>query len=300
MTDREKKLAGAVAAAGVLWGLLGGLERYRTAVDANESQAVAAATALEDAEFDVARGELAAERVAAWAKRSLPTDRDVAKSLYQDWVRQQLSAAGLAIEQLSDKTLNRTTPHYAELSLEARASGTLEQLSAFLYQFYAAPHLHRIGAATITAADNGAKLNVVLGIDAMILPESTQTEELSKAEGPKLALSEDEFRTSLTSRNLFAPHAPAAVAADAGEAGAARISGLVSDGAGGYHLWISTENPNRTRKFKKGDEVKFGSFTGKLVDLDARHAVFETDKGQVEVRLDQTLSEAKPVEAAAS
>jgi hypothetical protein len=299
MTHREKILAGAVAATGVLWGAMKGVDRYRTAVTANESLAYKAEESLGDAEFAVERGERAKRRLIDWSKRSLPTDRDVAESLYQDWVRAQLAAAGLTVEALADKSLNRRTPHYGELSLEARAAGTLDQLTDFLYKFYAGPHLHRISAATITPAENGAKLTAVLGIDALILPESPRKSELASGEEQKLPKTVDEFKTALTSRNIFAPHTPAAN--DAGAlANGAWVSSIMSDGNGGWHLWIKSGEPPKTRKFKQGDKLEYGTFTGTLVELDNRRAVIETANGRVEVRLGQNLGQATPVEDAST
>ncbi len=299
MTQREKVLMGAVAASAVLWAGTGALARYRTAVDRNEGIAAKAATELDDAEFAVMRGEKAKRRLIDWAKRSMPIDPNVAKSRYQDWVRKELAAAGLTIESLADRTLNRRTTHYGELSLEARASGTLDQLTDFLYKFYAAPHLHRISAATVTPSENGAKLAVVLGVDALILPDSDRKTDLPKGDELKLPHTKDAFKTSLTGRNVFAPHTPGA---DPGatQASAARISMIVSDGDDGYHLWIHVASPEKTHKFEVGDKVEFGSFSGELIELDLDHAVFKTKDGRFEVRRGQNLGEVKKIEEEAT
>jgi hypothetical protein len=296
MTQREKMLAGAVAAVGVLWGGMRGLDRYRTAVDRNEGIASKAKNDLDDAEFAVQRGMKAKQRLIEWGKRSLPTDRDVAESLYQDWIRKELAAAGLTIEQVTDKTLNRRAAHYGELSVEARANGTLEQFSNFLYKFYAAPHLHRLSAATLTPSENGAKLAIVLGIDALILAEGPRKAELSTEAEQKLPATQEEFKTHLVSRNVFAPHTPGDP--NAGQAGGAEASTIVSDGDGGYHLWVHTESPDKTHKFKVGDKVEFAGFKGTLVAIDGEQlvATFEKSDGKVEVRLGQKLSDGKKLE----
>jgi hypothetical protein len=299
MTQREKVLAGAVAASAVLWVGMGALERYRTAVSRNENIAAKASTELDDAEFAVMRGEKAKRRLIEWSKRSLPTEPEVAKSLYQDWVRKELARAGLTIESLTDRAVNRRTKHYGELSLEAKTSGTLEQLTNFLYKFYAAPHLHRISTTTITPSENGAKLAVVLGVDALILPESDRKNELAKGDEQKLPHTQEAFKTSLTGRNVFAPHTPAA---DPGatQASAARISMIVSDGEGSYHLWIRVDSPEKTHKFEVGDKVEFGSFSGELVEIDLEHVVFKTKDGRYEVRRGQNLGEVKKIEEEAA
>jgi hypothetical protein len=294
MTRREKMLAGAVAGTAVLWGAMRGVERYRVAVARNEDAARIAANSLDDAEFAVQRGERAKRRLIAWGDRSLPSDPDVAKSLYQDWVRTTLAGAGLKEVQVTDKTFNRRNPNYSEISLEAKGSGKMEELVAFLYKFYAAPHLHRISAATVVPSENGEKLAIALTIDALTLPDSKRTNQLAKGDEQKLPQSQDAFRASLAGRNLFKPHTPGADP-NAGLAGGARFSGI-SNGESGYILWITTETPAKTRRYKIGDKLEYGSFTGKLVELDRRRAVFETASGRVEVLLDHTLGEAKPVE----
>lgn len=294
MTRREKMLAGAVAGTALLWGAMRGVERYRTAVVRNEDTARIAANELDDAEFAIQRGEMAKRRLIAWGDRSLPTEPEVAKSLYQDWVRTTLAAAGLQELQVTDKTFNRRNVNYSEISLEAKGSGTMEQLVNFLYKFYAAPHLHRISAATVVPSENGAKLAIAFTIDALTLPDSKRTNELAKGPEQKLPQAEDAFSTSLASRNVFKPHMPGSDP-NAGLAGGARFSGI-SNGDNGYILWITTENPAKTRRFRIGDKVEYGSFTGTLVELDRRRAVFDTANGRVEVLLDHTLGEAKPVE----
>jgi hypothetical protein len=292
VTHREKVLAGAVAGSVALWVGMQGLGAYRRAVTAADQLQATAERELEDAEFAVARGQNAKDRLIAWAKRSLPTDREVAKSLYQDWVRAQLTAAGLTIESLADRPITRRERHFGELSLEARAAGTLEQLTDFLYKFYAAPHLHRIASATLTPSENGAKISALIGIDALILSDADRKTEL--ATGPEQALPRplEEFKTSLTARNVFAPHTPGA-GPDAGAAGGARFATAVSDGQGGYHMWISTEA--NTRKFKPGDKIEYGTFSGTLLEVDLRHAVIETANGKMEVRAGKTLGEATKV-----
>ncbi len=229
MTRREKYLAGAVVGAAALWAGLSGLGKYRSAVDASVRLQSQAHQKLDDAEFAVMRGEKAKRQLIEWAKRSLPTDRDVAKSLYQDWVRTQLTSAGLTVEQVTDKPITRRETHFGELSVEARASGTLDQMADFLYKFYTAPHLHRISPATITPSENGSKLSAVLGIESLILSDSTRKAELATREEQKLPHSLEEFKASLTSRNVFAPHTPGA-GPDAGQAGGAKFTAAVSDG----------------------------------------------------------------------
>jgi hypothetical protein len=295
MTSREKRLAGAVAAVGLLWGGMKGVDRYRSALEANQTQERQAVDALDDAEFAEARGERAKRRLIDWGKRSLPTDRDVAKSLYHDWLRKELTAAGLTVEQLADKPLGRANPSYGELAVDIRAVGTLEQLTNFLYKFYSTPHLHRISTATVTASEAGAKLTAALGIDALILTESTRKDALAEGEALPLPQPLEDIRTSLVSRNVFAPHT--GKPADSGDEASKAFVRMFIYGDGGYMMQVKIDEPAKTRYFRQGERIEFGKFAGEVVEIDISHAVIKTDSGVVEVRIGQNLGEATPVPA---
>jgi hypothetical protein len=302
MTTREKTLVGAVATAGVLWFGTQGLSRYRDAVDRNAGVQIEAEQALSEANVALERGLNARRQLNKWIGQSLPADRDVAKALYQDWLRGQLTTAGLEVTQLTDKSTSSRNPQFIELSEEIRASGTLAQVIDFLYRFYSAPHLHQIASASITAADGGQKLNLTLTASALILPDCKRTDKLAEGEPQKLPSSLEEFRDRLMARNLFVAYQPKAGAgAEAGDDKAAqsKVTGFSYESEG-WRLWVTTKNPDEVRYFHRGDEIEFGKVKGKVVELDARRAVIETEKGRLEVRLGQTLSEATPVEAPAA
>ena len=295
MTQREQRLAIAVAAAGVVWFGLKGVDRYRAAVASNDARQRSAAAELEDAEFAEARGERARRQLNQWRERSLPADRDIAKSLYHDWLRTELAAAGLAVEQLAEKPAGRSNPHYGELADDVRATGTLAQLVDFLYKFYSAPHLHRINSAAITASDAGAKLTAALVVEGLVLPGADRFDQLAEAEPQSLPQPLDELRTSLVDRNIFAPHAGKSGASSGDDEASRAFVRMFTYGEGGWAMTIRVDNPDRVRHFHAGDSIAFGKFTGDVVEIDGRRAVIKTDDGLVEVRLGQHLGEATPL-----
>jgi hypothetical protein len=54
------------------------------------------------------------------------------------------------------------------------------------------------------------------------------------------------------------------------------------------------------RHFQQGDEIEIGKIKGKVIELDGRRAVIETEKGRLEIRLGQNFGEATPLEAPAA
>lgn len=304
MTQREKLLLGAVAAAAALWFGTQGLTRYRELIDRNTSLELEAERALVDAQTAEFRGKKARTKLNQWLSQSLPTNREVAESLYQDWLRGQLTAAGLEVTELTDKSGRNPSAQFAEVSLQTTAAGTLAQTADFLYRFYTAPHLHRIASATITPTDGGQKLRLVFTASALILPDAKRTDRLSAGEPPKLPKPMEAYRDALVERNLFAAHVPKADGAGEGkdEAAAGAVVTAMYYGLGGWQMDVRKKDASDVLHFHQGDAIDIGKVKGKIVDIDGdqRRAIIETDKGRLEVRLGQNLGEATPVEAPAA
>jgi hypothetical protein len=296
-------LTGAVATAGVLWFGTQGLNRYRDAVERNTNQQIEAEQALSEANTAVLRGQNARRQLNKWVSQSLPSNREVAKSLYQDWLRSQLTGAGLEVTGLSDKSANSRNPQYTELATEVRATGTLAQLADFLYRFYTAPHLHRISNATITPEDGGKKLSAALTISALILPDAKRTDKLAEGEAQNLGGKMEEFRDRLVGRNLFAAYSPKAdgqaQAQKDEEAAKTKVTGFLY-GLEGWIMSVRTEGSGDIQYFKTGDKIEFGKVKGSVVSVEDRRAVIETDSGRLEIRLDQNFSQAVPLPAPAA
>ncbi|MCC6491430.1 MAG: hypothetical protein IT424_00225 [Pirellulales bacterium] len=304
MTQREKMLGGAVATVGLLWFGTQGLIRYRSAMERNVNQQIEAERALSEAKAAINRGQHARRQLHKWALRSLPTDAEIAESLYQDWLRGQLTDAGLQVTQLNDRTGNDRNSQFGELSFEIRCEGPLADLAKFLYQFYSAAHLHRISSATITGGDGGQKLAISMTVDAMILPTCQRTDRLAEGQQQTLPASLDEYRSRIVDRNLFAAYAPKPADGAGGgmsdaAAAAAKITGMTY-GLGGWIMSVHAGESTDLQFFQQGDSLEFGSFKGKVVEIDGRRAIVETEKGRMEVRLGQSFAEATALQAPAA
>lgn len=298
MTSRERTLIGAVAAAGALWFGSQGLTRYREAVARNQNVQTAAEAALSEGRVAQLRGQRARKMLSDWRNQSLPTDQQVAESLYQDWLRAQATGAGMAVTQLTDKSGATRNPQFGEAAVESRADGTLAQLANFLYRFYTAPHLHRISNASITAADGGQKLSLVITATALILPDSRQSDALADGEPQPIdgVKSLEEIRQRLVDRNLFVAHTPKSQVAVTTDGGAAEaIFSATYYGLDGWQMGVRNKTSGSVAYYKKGDAVAFGEMKGKVVEIEARRVVIETGKGRVELLWGQNFSEATPL-----
>lgn len=299
MNRRERRLAAIVVGTIALWLGNQGLQNYQAAVNENLSLQREAVEALADTQVELARGRRARRELNEWRGASLPTNRDLARSLYQDWLRTELLEAGLQITNLSDNSGVATEEDIAELSFVVRAKGNLDTLVAFLSRFYHANHLQRISAASVVVGEDGEQLDVQLTVDALILADATRSDQLPETTTP---LNKEELEAAIAAivpRNIFSPYKPPAKpeesVAEAAEPAdnAAERARLTSStyGGGGWRITLREEDAAPTY-YRVGDALEVGQFSGQITEIDRRRIVVETAEGPYEVRLGQKLSDA--------
>ncbi len=303
MSDREKKLALLVGAAVLLWGANVGWGEYQTALQRNENEQFAAAQELSDAKTATLRGRRAQSKLRKWSKQSLPTDHDFATSLYQDWLRAQLTKAGLSVKSLGVTTPQSRSDSYQEFAFNVSATGKLAQLTDFLYDFYQSKHLHRISQTTLTPSDDGDSLTIALTVDALALPDADRAEQLAEGTLETLMQSLDEYKEVIGERNVFAKYerkssAPAGPPRPPGsdEATKATFSGI-HYGEDGWLMLVRMKESGKLYYFREGDEISIGQFRGTVEELDGdrRRAVVSTGRRRMQIFFGKTLAEAIPM-----
>ena len=311
MSQREKILAGMVAAMVLLWGATEGLARYRTALDRNEQEALDVQQELSRARTASLRGRRAERLVRDWERQSLPTNLDIAKSLYQDWLRTELDESLMIVKELREHSPRTSRKHYRQATFIATAQGSLEKLTDFLYRFYQSPHLHRISSATITPTSSRKSLTVTLTIDALSLPGCPRKDTLAEGSSEMFADSLETIEGELVSRNIFMAYEPpkppeppqdtleAEVVEEVAEgpdtdAASAYITSM-THGAGGWQVSVRMVDSGKLFYYRQGDSIEIGRFSGEILKLDGRRAIIDSDEGPVEIYLGQNLSQARAV-----
>jgi hypothetical protein len=212
MTAREKRLAWAV---GGLLGLVALWLVFSTIYGAFSTRYTDIARIEKEIagkDQHLARGKQADRNLTDYGKRSLPSDVELARSLYQAWLLQSVEKAGFADVNLT------TTPGRAERdvyflhSFTITGRATLEELTKWLYGFYSAPHLHRLKLVRIRPIEGSKELEVQqLTIEALALPKSDNTAQLAEGTSDRLkGKAVEDYLKDILGRNMFGPpnHAP--------------------------------------------------------------------------------------------
>jgi Tfp pilus assembly protein PilO len=161
------------------------------------------------------------DRLAEFQRRALPPNVEVAQTLYQDWLRKlantyfkkpqfstlpsqplrDVSAAGGA------RQAQRNV--YVRFPFNIQCEGSLDKLTGFLYEFYAAGHLHKIANLIVTPVKDSSDLSLNITVEALSLPTATHLDKLCDEPSKRLKLASlDEYKKAIVERNMFAAFAP--------------------------------------------------------------------------------------------
>jgi len=299
MNSREKLLAIAVGTLAVLWAGTRGVDRFHEARDKNYRTLASVKKELGLAREANQRGRQAQSEIRKLARQSLPTDLDMAKSSYEDWLREQLIDSGLYLSELDDKSSGGGNKRFQEISFQISAQGSLSQLSNFLHHFYRAGHLHRISEANLAPNRDSEALDILLTIDALSLDDckrsDTLTDRPSELELPPL----EEIRQAIVGRNIFAAYRSTLLDGSKENEpdsllAKARFTGA-THGQGGWQMAVRMEDSGDLFFFREGDPIEIGRFAGQITKLNGRRAIVTLKNRQVVVRLGQYLSQAQPL-----
>ena len=209
MSNREKMLAAAVLSLFLLWG--GGKlwGRYNDSLANQRTALIAAQGKLDEAKLNLERGRMAMKQLEAWQKQSLPADRDVAQTLYREWLRAKCSDAGVTLDDIQTDQRTTRTDAYSTIGYTITAHGSLKAVTSLLYSFYRSTVLQQITRLQVRPGAEVGQLSIVLQIEALVLPGSANTAKLPEGESKRLAkASADDYVKSITGRNLLTAYSP--------------------------------------------------------------------------------------------
>lgn len=301
LTRRERILLLATIATLVLaagWfffpGLVGPPERLRRA-------RASAAAELDRRQQRLDATVTAGVRLEAWKRRSLPSDPHTARSLYQNWLLAQLSAANLRELKVASTGDIPVAGIYDRLVFTVNGRATAEQLTEFLHAFYAAGHLHKIRSASMMPIKDTTDLDVNLTIEALCLPGADRTDRLTDVKSDRLADAEAKrYVDVIGGRRLFSstvsPDAQTSKTSDIAQA----VKDLTVTGTGAIdgqqQVWLRVVSTDERMRTYEGGVFMFKKIQGKVLRVLPRGAELEIDGRRWFVPLGESLEKAKPLD----
>jgi len=310
MTNREKMLAAGVIVVVGGFGVQKLHTRFQGAVDARVAQVQEAKIKLNDVNFTVAQGTRAMEQAEAWQKRSLPSDREKALTLYKAWLMAKAKDAGLVVSDIKMAPRSMTSTSFDTIGYQITATGTLPTVTAMLYEFYRSPQLHQITKLQVGRPPGSPEMQVLLDVEALSIPRADATDTLPEGDSKRLRLASlAEYQTSLGERDLAKAYTPPRPPAPPvtkrnptapekfDDAEQAHFTAALSNGDK-WQAWINVRTTGETLHVGTGDPVKVGELEGQIISIESNALVVKIGEKTYRVPLGESLRKGKEISVA--
>jgi hypothetical protein len=206
MTQRERTLGVAIGVCVLAVAAVFMVNAANSAFDSRETQLMELEQEKRKKDRSVQAGVRAERQLKDFEKRSLPGDPTLAGSLYSQWLLKKAVESGIASPNVSLGPARPKVDVYVMHSFLLDGQADLKQVTHFLYQFYSAGYLHRIGRINLKPLTGKKLLDVNITVEALSLKDAPNVAELKPPPSDRIAgKSLESYVDSIVGRNLFFP-----------------------------------------------------------------------------------------------
>lgn len=248
------------------------------------------------------RGKKATQQLAHWEHRSLPSNHELARTLYQNWLVKLADKNKLENVTVDAGRGGMHRNIYYKLPFTLHCKGNLEKTVAFLHDFYSTNHLHQLRELSIRPSSNARGLELSFTIEALVLPGADRKDTLNEESGDRLVHATlAAYQDPIVQRNLFAEYVPPqpprpTVQAESpppefDPAKFAVLTAIIENGADSQ-VWINVRTSGELLKLRQGDKLQVGKFQATVTHIDAGGVELETEGKRRVLALGKTLPQA--------
>ena len=234
---------------------------------------------------ELAAAKEAAKKLAIWEKSSLPSDTEIARSLYRTWLLELVEKSDFQSAHVDSGPATSRKGYYESLGFSVRGKGTLNQLVSFLFEFYRAGHLHKIQSLNLTPMGKGGGVDISLAVEALALPGAESKSQLSQVPSTKLAHASVTDYAIIAQRNMFGAGGESDISRQA------FLTAIAQDGSE-REVWFTLRSQDKLLKLRKGSQFEIGHFTGSVIDILDDDVILESVGERWLLSIGESLAEA--------
>ena len=253
----------------------------------------------------IEQAEKAMTQIAECERRSLPSDRELAQSLYQNWLTQLVDRLKFRRSRVEPGGGRSNRDFYTSFSFTVRGQATLEELVQFLYAFYTAGHLHQVRHLTLKPLEDSRDLEVLMTIEALLLPGADRRDKLTTETSTRLRNKTlADYQQEIAARRPFSPYRalmakkkiPPVASFDSSKYDF--LTGVTSRD-GRPEAWFVARITDQKFQLHEGDTIEIDAVKGKIARIGVRDVEIELEDGtrqlfQLGSSLHDPVEEIKP------
>lgn len=232
-----------------------------------------------------ADSKAALKKLESLEKYSLPTDTEVARSLYRSWLTELAEKSRFQGAHVDSGPAANRKGAFESLTFSVRGKATLNHVVRFLYDFNQAGHLHRIQSMNLTPSGKDGSLEVVMAIEALILPGCARKDQLSTASSNRLKHNSLADYAVIAQRNFFG------IGGEINPSGQAYLTAVIRD-RGEPEIWITVRGQDKLLKLHEGSSFDIGDVSGTVVEIFDDDIVYESAGERWLLSVGEPLSDA--------
>ena len=315
MNQREKFLLAGIGAIVALWFGWGLFNSYQDGYDRRVRELAELDEALFDAGVDARRARQSVQRLESYQEQSLPSDPDVARSVYAAWLIDTIQQSGLELGSVKFAAMREYEEAATALTFTATASGEPDAIVKLLDAYYRLDVLHQLTNLQLRPGNEaGDEWSLTFTSVAMVVSGATREGGLPETPRDPARLSKpaaEDYVQSVVGRNLFASYTPppppppkpttvvketpkpAPTPPPFDDAEHAALSGIVGYGDA-YEAWVVVRTTGVTLRLHDGDAIEVGQFKGRVESVGQREmTVVAEDGAKFTVALGEMIREAQ-------
>jgi hypothetical protein len=300
MNQREKILLAGIGAIVVLWFGWGLFNSYQDGYDRRVRELAELDESLFDAGVDARRARQSLRRLESYQEQSLPSDPDVARSVYSAWLIDTIQKSGLELGSVKFAAMREYEEAATSLTFTATATGKPEAVVKLLDAYYRLGVLHQLTNLQLRPGnEEGDEWSLTFTSVAMVISGATRDAGLPETPHEPARLAKpavEDYVESVVGRNLFASYtpppppkpAPTTVVKETpkpapspppfDDAEHAALSAVVGYGDA-YEAWITVRTTGITLRVHDGDALEVGQFKGRVESVGQRAMTVVAEDG---------------------
>ena len=233
-------------------------------------------------------------KLVQWNRRSLPTDSETARLLYENWLLETVERAKFTHQRVESAEGRPHRGFFVTYPFTVRGQATFERLTKFLFDFYSAGHLHQVRRLSIKPVEKSSGFEVVIGIEAALLPTADRRDKLCDEPSRRLGKIElATFQSAIVGRNVFAPYSPPVTGpAPLDTAKFVYVTGI-TEKDGKCQVWLKARTTGEKFTLAEGEEFRVGAIQGTVKRIGQRDVELEIDGKSRVVSLGENLQSRK-------
>lgn len=204
MTQRERFLALAIGGLVLALAFNWGFGKYRTGLNKLRNQADGLRDEGERLNDRIIQGLLADRQMGEYQARSLSSDPEIARSVYQKWLMDTVKANGLKSPIVDPTNSTPVGDLFRYQGFRVSGKTKMPDVVKMLHAFYAKDYLHRIRELSLNPDREGG-LVMEMSIDASFLNRAPVDPAEPKETSYRLTDSLASYEAAILNRNMFRP-----------------------------------------------------------------------------------------------